>query len=343
MSRSIKNRRTIFGALLGAAATLALGLGVFAGAGGAASTAAPVNTSPPTVTGTPQVGHKLTGDRGVWSGSPTDYNYFWTRCDKTGGSCANISGANATTYTLTTADVGNTLRFKVQATNADGSSSDSSVPTAVIAAAAKVLPVNTSLPTVTGTAQAGQMLTGAKGVWSGSPTDYNYFWTRCDTSGESCANISGANATTYTLTSADVGNTIRFKVEATNADGSTFASSARTAVVTSATKPPPPPAVNHAPTIRILSTRFSGARISVKMRVCDDSYRNLTIIARDSKPGVASFTRRFATLAPPRPCAALTRSWLPGPRFRHGRYTVTLWARDKSGKTSLPAHRTFSR
>ena len=74
--------------------------------------------------------------------------------------------------------------------------------------------MNTSLPTVTGTPQAGQTLTGAKGVWSGSPTDYNYFWTRCDTNGGSCANISGASAATYTLTSADVGNTLRFKVEA---------------------------------------------------------------------------------------------------------------------------------
>ena len=54
MTRSKKNRRTLFGAA--AALALALGLGVFAGAGGAARTAAPVNTSPPTVTGTPQVG-----------------------------------------------------------------------------------------------------------------------------------------------------------------------------------------------------------------------------------------------------------------------------------------------
>jgi len=79
------------------------------------------------------------------------------------------------------------------------------------------------------------------------------------------------------------------------------------------------------------------------MRVCDDSRKNLTIIERDSKPGVRSYTRRFATLIPPRPCEALTRSWLPVPRFRHGRYTVTLWARDKSGKLSLPARRTFFR
>ena len=79
------------------------------------------------------------------------------------------------------------------------------------------------------------------------------------------------------------------------------------------------------------------------MRVCDDGRKNLTIIERDSKPGVTSYTRRFTTLAPPAPCAALTRSWVPSPRFRHGRYTVTVWARDKSGKTSASAHRTFTR
>jgi hypothetical protein len=103
------------------------------------------------------------------------------------------------------------------------------------------------------------------------------------------------------------------------------------------------PAINRRPTIAILSVRFRGARIYVRFRVCDDSRKNLTIIQRDSKPGVASYIRRFATLAPPRPCAALTRSWLPAPRFRDGRHTVTMWARDKSGKTSLPARRTFVR
>ena len=244
MSRSIKKRWTFFGVLVGIGTTLALvvGLGVFAGAGEAASAAAPTNTSPPTVKGTAQEGQKLTGDEGKWSGSPTDFADFWMRCNKDGGSCAKISGATSKTYTLGSADVGNTLRFRVDATNSDGTTSSSSVPTAVIAAANKPVPVPpqaTSLPTITGTAQEGQKLTGNKGTWSGSPTDYNYYWMRCDKNGASCADISGAGGTTYTLSSADVGDTVRFRVGAANSDGRTFASSEQTAVITKPTAPAP--------------------------------------------------------------------------------------------------------
>jgi hypothetical protein len=72
--------------------------------------------------------------------------------------------------------------------------------------------------------------------------------------------------------------------------------------------------------------------------------KNLSIIATDSRPGKLSYTRRFSTLAAPRPCGVYTRHWTPVARFRGpGRYTVTLSARDKSGLTSAPAKRTFSR
>lgn len=114
---------------------LLVAVAAFAGSGTAAQQVAPRNTAPPTLSGTPQVGQRLTGGRGEWSGSPTDYNYFWTRCDQNGGSCANISGATGAAYTLTSADRGNTIRFKVQAVNADGRTSASSVPSAVIRAA----------------------------------------------------------------------------------------------------------------------------------------------------------------------------------------------------------------
>jgi hypothetical protein len=113
------------------------GFGLFAAAGGAASAAVPDNTSPPTITGAAQEGQKLVGNRGQWSGNPTDYNDFWQRCDTDGGSCANISGAtNRNGYVLKKVDVGNTIRFRVEAKNADGNTFAASVPTAVIKAAA---------------------------------------------------------------------------------------------------------------------------------------------------------------------------------------------------------------
>jgi hypothetical protein len=138
MSDSGMKRRTLVGALTAAGATVALVaiLTVGAGAGTAASAAAPVNTSPPTITGTAQQGQTLVGHRGQWSESPTDYNDFWMRCDKDGGSCANISGAtDKNGYVLKNVDVGNTIRFKVQAKNADGNTVETSVPTAVVTVA----------------------------------------------------------------------------------------------------------------------------------------------------------------------------------------------------------------
>jgi hypothetical protein len=123
----------VFGA--GVAAVVVSAFSLFAGAGVAASQAKPQNTAPPTISGTPQVGKTLHGDRGTWINGVTDFNNFWLRCDKSGGSCSKISGATHRDYTLTSADVGNTIRFQVDAKNADGTTTATSVPTAVITAA----------------------------------------------------------------------------------------------------------------------------------------------------------------------------------------------------------------
>lgn len=94
--------------------------------------AAPGNTAAPTVSGSTQVGSTLTAANGSWSGSPSGYTYAWSRCDQTGSSCADIGGATANTYKLQQVDAGTTLRVTVTATNGAGSTSATSVPTAVV-------------------------------------------------------------------------------------------------------------------------------------------------------------------------------------------------------------------
>ena len=79
-------------------------------------------------------------------------------------------------------------------------------------------PVNTVLPVVSGNTYIGDLLTTTDGTWSGTPTSFSYQWKRGAT------NI-GTNANTYTLVTADAGTNITCVVTATNATGSTPATS----------------------------------------------------------------------------------------------------------------------
>jgi hypothetical protein len=100
-------------------------------------------------------------------------------------------------------------------------------------------PANTAPPTVTGTAQQGQTLTGTNGSWIGTaPINYAYQWQRCSSTGTNCGNIALATASTYTPTSADVGSTLRIAVTASNTAGSSTGFSAPTGVVVAASPPP---------------------------------------------------------------------------------------------------------
>jgi hypothetical protein len=98
-----------------------------------ASASAPVNTVPPTITGTIQQGQTLTEAHGSWIGEPTSYAYQWQQCQSFGNGCLPISGATSQTYVPVAADVGHTLEVQETATNAAGASSPAtSAATAVV-------------------------------------------------------------------------------------------------------------------------------------------------------------------------------------------------------------------
>ena len=98
-------------------------------------------------------------------------------------------------------------------------------------------PVNTAVPTVSGTAQEGQTLTATSGTWgldspfasgSNGTITYSYSWYRADdASGTNRSLISGETAATYTPTFSDVGKFVQVEVRASNLGG--FDSDADTA------------------------------------------------------------------------------------------------------------------
>jgi hypothetical protein len=170
----------------------------------------PANTSRPAISGTTAAGQTLLAGKGSWSNSPSSYTHRWRRCNSSGVSCSNISGATSSSYVLDPTDVGSTIRVVVTATNTYGSTGATSSQTAVVSG-----PVATALPTISGTTTQGQMLTSSTGSWSlETPTSVAYQWRRCDGSGANCSDISGASSNLYTLASADVGSTIRVVVTA---------------------------------------------------------------------------------------------------------------------------------
>lgn len=194
----------------------------------------PTETSAPSISGVYQEGSVLTELHGGWTNTPTSYSYEWLRCDSAGANCVAITGATAQTYAPVAADVGATLVVLETATNAGGNSAPAeSALTPVITTPAQVVPVpvSSSPPTVSGSLEQGQTLVESHGTWSGNPGSFSYQWERCNAAG--CTAISGANSQTYTLTAADVGQTIAVVESASNAGGAGAAvGSARSAMVT---------------------------------------------------------------------------------------------------------------
>jgi hypothetical protein len=194
----------------------------------------PVNLTLPTISGTTQAGQTLTETNGSWNPTPTGFSYQWLDCNSTGNNCASVA-ANGTgqTYVVASTDVGSTIRVAETAFNgvSAGTPADSA-PSAVVVPATTAVPVNQSLPTISGTTQLGQTLIEGHGIWSPAPTSYGYQWLRCDSSANNCAAIHSATGPSYLLTSADVNNTIEVEETASVGGSAAAADSGPTATVT---------------------------------------------------------------------------------------------------------------
>ncbi|MBB4230057.1 GDSL-type esterase/lipase family protein [Rhizobium mongolense] len=187
----------------------------------------------PVISGIAQSGSKLTTTFGSWTQSPSGYAYQWKADD------ADLIGATSRSYTLTDAEVGKTITVTVTATNSFGSASATSAATsAVLAKPVTVAPINVVAPVVTGNALVGSILMVSDGTWANSPTSYGYQWFKNGTA------LSGATANIFALLIEDFGAIFSAQVTATNAIGSTNASTNNAGPVSQT-----PPANTTAPAI----------------------------------------------------------------------------------------------
>ena len=172
-------------------------------------------TGAPTISGSVQAGETLTADTsGITDAdgltSPT-YSYQWIRSDS--GTDTDIAGETASTYEVSDDDMGKTIKVRVTfSDDADNQETLTSEPTAAVAARSNS--PATGAPTISGSVQAGETLTAdTSGITDAdgltSPT-YSYQWVSND--GNDDTDIQDATDSTYEVSDADVGKTIKVRV-----------------------------------------------------------------------------------------------------------------------------------
>jgi len=188
---------------------------------GSDGSTAVTSVSPPTITGTPNVGQVLTASTGSWN-LPADqlgFTYQWT----SNGSA--IASATAATYTLVSADVGKAIGVTVTAKSLSSSASGTAVALPVTAKApdGSAVIVNTVAPTITGKALVGSELTASEGTWNvpSAQLGFTYQWT---IDGDK---VPAATGKTYTLPKSAAGSRVGVIVTATAGTNSVSAASAQ--------------------------------------------------------------------------------------------------------------------
>lgn len=157
---------------------------------------APVNSSPPFISGTTTIGSLLTSTFGGWLNSPTSYAFQWNR------NGSPIASATTSTYTLVQADSASAITCVVTATNALGSTPSTSNTLTT--------PTYSAAFTSTWAVTAGETITlpyEAAGTYSGTID-----WGDSSTSANSYANRTHTyvGAGTYTISITGVTTGFRF-------------------------------------------------------------------------------------------------------------------------------------
>ena len=166
-----------------------------------------VNTVAPAVTGDTGYADVLSTTNGTWTGAVGGaYSYQWQR------NGVDIAGATSSSYMLTVADSGATIRAIVTYTNSGGPSSATSNEVTADTLTTAAVAANLA---ISGTTTVGQTLSLTGGAVTGNPTPtVTYQWLRGGVA------ISGATSATYTLVEADDGENISCTKSATNVIGS---------------------------------------------------------------------------------------------------------------------------
>ena len=232
----------------------------------------------PTIVGSPLAEQTLTAD--VASIEDADglarakFTYQWLIEDS--GSYIQIEGATASTYTLSADDEGKPIKVRVAFIDDSGNQETlTSLPVIGTSEAPIANSPATGLPTITGTAQAGETLTaGTSGIADAdglTNVSYSYQWLADDT------DILGAIESTYNLTDDEVGKTVKVRVTFTDdADNEESLTSAATDAVAAA----PSPLTASLPDSRFQSSRHLGAgdrpQVIVAFSLAVASFENTT-------------------------------------------------------------------
>ncbi len=191
----------------------------------ASASVAPLSTGAPTISGTTRDGGLLTAGTGQWNTvTGLDFTYLW---ESSANGTDWTAAGTAATRALLPADVG--LLFRITVGASKGGSAET---LATSGQTARVSPLATGAPAITGTLRDGQVLTAASpdADWNGATgLSRTYVWESAPdgttwTTVQTATTTSATNA--FTLRAADVGKTLRVTVTASKSGSAGTQSSA---------------------------------------------------------------------------------------------------------------------